>query len=363
MKKVLSILLVGLMLFGITACADATKDPTAQSTSPASAAPAETAAAPAKATDAPVPAESPAVSDGTASGSKGVIGVGLFYRRDEFYIDVESRLTSYLKELGYETRVFDCDTDMAKLVSAIEDFTTQKVDGIICSGSNLIVSAVENAVDQGIPVVCFDGTTNSEKVAANVVYDPAADGKAVGEWAKAYIAEHWPDEEVEVAVLDFPASAEICVGRTNAFIDVIKTIPNAKIVAQMDGKASRADSMAAAETILQANPNIKLAYGINFDTIAGFYAALDAIKKTDTVLCSSGSWGEEAIQFLSANHPQYKAFTLMNPWHMAEVAVDSMVSALEGKPVDQDQNMDAVTYTAETIGTLDYKEIIEGRIK
>lgn len=349
MKKAIALLLVSLMLLSVVACGEATKDPTQAQTDTAP--PADTGNADANTTDS---------SSGEA---KGVVGIGLFYRRDEFYIDVESRLVSRLTELGYEPRVFDSDTDMAKLVSAIEDFTAQKVDGIICSGSAQLVSAVDAAVDQGIPVVCFDGSTNSAKVTANVVYDPIADGTSVGEWAKAYIAENWPDEEVEIAILDFPASAEICVGRTNAFIEVVKTIPNAKIVAQMDGKASRADSMAAAETILQANPNIKLAYGINFDTIAGFYAALDAIKKTDTVLCSSGSWGEEAIQFLSADHPQYKAFTLMDPWYMADVAVDSLVAALEGKQVDQNQNMDAVTYTSETIGTLDWRGIIEGRIK
>jgi len=164
-----------------------------------------------------------------------------------------------------------------------------------------------------------------------------------------------------VSILDFPASAEICVGRTNAFKAVIETIPNAKIVAQMDGKASRADSMAAAETILEANPNVRVAYGINFDTIAGFYAALEGRGKTDCICVSSGSWGEEAINFLVADHPQYKAFTLMNPWDMAEATMQAAFDAIAGKEVVYNQAMIAKTYDSSNISELDYKLIIESR--
>jgi ABC-type sugar transport system substrate-binding protein len=294
---------------------------------------------------------------------KKVLGLVLFYRRDEFYMDLETKVKLDAEKAGFEVLVTDADTDMAKAAAAIEDYTAKGVDAIICSGSQLLVSSVEAALDKGIPVVCFDGSTPTDKIISNITYDPIDDGISVGNWAKQYIEEHWPDETVEIAILDFPESSEICVGRTNGFIDVINTIPNAKIVAQMDGKASRADSMAAAETILEANPNVKLAYGINFDTIAGFYAALEARQKTDTVLCASGSWGEEAIRFLEQDHPQYKAFTLMDPWKMGSTAVQAVVDALEGKDVEQTQAMKAVTYTSETINNLDWKEIIENRIK
>ena len=348
MKKLLAFVLAAMMLVGLAACAGATEPP-------AAAEPAATEAA-------AEPAAEEAATEPAAEGSKGTIGIGVFYRRDEYYIDIETRLVAACKELGYDVQVVDADTDLAKLVAAIEDFTAQGVDGIICTGSDQLISAVDAAVDAGIPVVCYDGSCNSDKVTANITFDPVQDGVQVGEYVKQYIADNWANEEtVEVAILDFPASSEICVGRTNGFISVIETIPNAKIVAQQDGKASRADSMAAAETILQAHPNVKVAYGINFDTIAGFYAALDAIGKTDTICVASGSWGEEAIKFLAENHPQYKAFTLMNPWIQADAAVQALMDALAGKEVVQKQAMSAPTYTAETIGTLDWQGIIAAR--
>lgn len=349
MKKLLALLLALVMVIGMVGCA-ATADPTKE----------PEAAAPEAAPEAE--AEAAPEAEAEESGSKGTIGIGLLYLRDEYYIDVATRLVTRLEEMGYETQVIDTDADTAKMVSAIEDFTAKGYDGIICSGSELIASAVDEAVAQGIPVVCFDGSCNAESVTANVTYDPIEDGIQIGNYVKGYIEENWADEEVvEVAILDYPKSAEICVGRTNGFISVIETIPNAKIVAQQDGKASRADSMAAAETILQANPDVKVAYGINFDTIAGFYAALDAIGKTDTICVSSGSWGQEAIEFLAEDHPQYKAFTLMDPWAQADAAIDSLLAAMEGKEVEQKQQMSAPTYTADTIGNLDWKGIIEAR--
>lgn len=293
--------------------------------------------------------------------TKGTIGLVLGYRRDEFYMDLESRFLSAAQEAGYDLLVTDTDFDIARSVAAIEDYTSMGVDAILSWGSAQFIAAIQAAVDAGIPVVCYDGSTPSEAVTANVTYDPIDDGNAIGLWVKAYIEANWANEEVEVAILDFPASSEICVGRTNAFKAVIETIPNAKIVAQMDGKASRADSMAAAETILEAHPNVRVAYGINFDTVAGFYAALEGRGKTDCICVSSGSWGEEAINFLVENHPQYKAFTLMNPWDMADASVKAAVDAIEGKEVVYNQAMIAKTYDASNISELDYKLIIESR--
>jgi len=341
MKKLLAILLVFVLMVSLVACSSSTNSPASSADS----------------------AQKENTQNDAKTKDKKVLGVVLFYRRDEFYMDLETKVRLDAEKAGFEVLVTDADADMAKAAAAIEDYTAKGVDAIICSGTQLLVSSVEAALDKGIPVVCFDGSTPTDKIISNITYDPIDDGRSVGNWAKKYIEEHWPNETVEIAILDFPASSEICVGRVNGFKEVIATVPNAKIVAQMDGKASRADSMAAAETILEAHPNIKLAYGINFDTIAGFYAALEARKKTDTVLCASGSWGEEAIRFLEQNHPQYKAFTLMDPWKMASIAVQAVVDALEGKKVEQTQAMKAITYTAETIHTLDWKEIIENRIK
>jgi len=354
MKKVLALILAVTMVLGLAGCAGATEDPTAKKEEASAEAPAEE-----KEEEAPAEEEK---AEADNKESKGTIGIGLFYLRDEYYIDLATRLVAACEEAGYETQVIDTDADSAKMVSAIEDFTAKGYDGIICTGSELIASAVTEAVNQGIPVVCFDGSCSSDVITANVTYDPVEDGVQVGNYVKQYIEENFSeDEEVEIAILDYPASAEICVGRTNGFISVIETIPNAKIVAQQDGKASRADSMAAAETILQANPNIKVAYGINFDTAAGFYAALDAIGKTDTICVASGSWGQEAIQFLAEDHPQYKAFTLMDPWAQADASVNALLAAINGEEVEQTQAMSAVTYTAENIDTLDWKGIIEAR--
>ncbi len=296
-----------------------------------------------------------------AAEDNGTIGLVLGYRRDEFYMDLESRFITLADEAGYNLLITDTDFDIAKSVSAIEDYTNAEVDAIISWGSAQFVTAIEAAVEAGIPVVCYDGSCPSQAVSANVTYAPAEDGKSVGEWVKKYIEENWTDEEVEVAILDYPASSEICVGRTNAFKEVIESIPNAKIVAQMDGNASRADSMAAAETILEANPNVRVAYGINFDTVAGFYAALEGRNNTECICVASGSWGQEAINFLVEDHPQYKAFTLMDPWAMAEAAFNSAVDAIGGKEVVYDQAMSAVTYDASNIHELDYEAIIAAR--
>jgi len=229
MKKFLAILLIIVLMSSIVACSSATKTPANSGESTKS--------------------EDTQSSVKTTKDKK-VLGVVLFYRRDEFYMDLETKVRLDAEKAGFEVLITDADADMAKAAAAIEDYTAKGVDAILCTGSQLLVSSVEAALDKGIPVVCFDGSTPTDKIISNITYDPIDDGRSVGNWAKKYIEEHWPNETVEIAILDFPASSEICVGRVNGFKEVIATVPNAKIVAQMDGKASRADSMAAAETIL-----------------------------------------------------------------------------------------------------------------
>ena len=115
----------------------------------------------------------------------------------------------------------------------------------------------------GIPVVCYDGGANSDAVSTKVIFDYAYNGQLTGEWAVNYIQTALADKEtVKVALLDFPASPVVCVPMADNFQACVEALPNVEVVARQDGKANRTESMAVAENILTANPDIDIFYGI-----------------------------------------------------------------------------------------------------
>ena len=119
MKKMLALLLAAVLAASLAGCGDPTADPTAE--------PAEEAAAEETAAEETSTEENG--EEETAEGeSKGTIGIGLFYLRDEYYIDLATRLVAACEEAGYDTQVIDTDADSARMVAAIGDFTAKGND-------------------------------------------------------------------------------------------------------------------------------------------------------------------------------------------------------------------------------------------
>jgi len=230
------------------------------------------------------------------SAKKKVIGISLFYRRDEYYKDLESSFKYEAEKLGYNLIIQDADADPAKQTQQLEDFVQQKVDAIALSACDPagLVPAIDAASDAGIPVFTYDGPSESKKVITHVGFDFYEDGVSIGKWAKKYIEDNLGGK-AKVAIIDFPQSAIVCGLRAKGFRDVMESMEGVKVVAQQDGKASRTDSMAVMENILTANPDVNVVFGINYDTAAGAAAAIQAAGRND-IIVTGGAWGVEPFE-------------------------------------------------------------------
>ena len=290
-----------------------------------------------------------------------VVGVSLFYRRDEYYKDLDASFEKEAKAAGIKVIIQDADTDPAKQTQQIEDFVQQKVDAIALAAADPagMVPAIEAAVKAGIPVVTYDGDAETDMTATFVGFDYYDDGKMVGEWAAKYIEENLGGK-AKVAVIDFPQSAIVCAQRAQGFIDAVKTLPGVEIVARQDGKASRSDSMNVMENILTANPDVQVVYGINFDTAAGAKAAIEAAGRTDIIVTGS-AYGEECFKALEANDPIMKAFSSSSPQIQARDTIASIVKILNGETIPKQTLSKSQLYDAVTIKDYDWKSVIAER--
>ncbi len=293
---------------------------------------------------------------------KFVIGVDLFYKSDEYYLDIETCMRMRAEELGVDLVVQNADTDLATQVQQVEDFITKGVDAILISAVDPVGSyaCVEAANAANIPIFMFDGVTeNKEGIVAHTMGDFVEEGVKAGEWAKKYIEENL-DGEATYAVLDFFPSPIICGGRTSGFMSVLDEIDGITRVAHQDGGATREGGMSVMEDILTANNNdVDLVFAINYESGAGAASAIEAAGADTKVICVS--WNAEGFEKLENKDKYMQAYLLAAiPTDIATM-IDVIYDHLSGETVEKEVFMDSLIVDQETIKDLDWRPIVEAR--
>jgi ribose transport system substrate-binding protein len=298
-----------------------------------------------------------------AESVKKKIGVSLFYRRDEFYKDLETGFLDGAQKYGFEINIQDADADPHNQTQQLEDFIASKVDMIAFAASDPagLIPAVEAANKAGIPVITFDGSTNGGKLVTFVGMDNYKAGVMSGEWAKKYITEKLGGK-ANVVILDFPQSAIVCVNRVKGFKDALADRPDVKIVAQQDGKASRTESMTVMENILTANPKIDVVFGINDDTIFGGVAACEAAGRSEMAFIDVG-WSEELFKKLKNNDKYVKASAVQNPYIMGMGTVEAAKKYFAGETLPKEILQEPILTTGANVDKLGWETIVAKRRK
>jgi ribose transport system substrate-binding protein len=303
---------------------------------------------------------------GTTTAEKTVgakkIGISLFYRRDEFYKDLETGFIEGAKKHGFDVNIQDADADPSKQMQQIEDFIASKVNLIAFAAADPagLVPAVKEANKAGIPVITFDGSiSGGADLVAFVGMDNYKAGVMAGTWAKDYIQKKLGGK-ANVVILDFPQSAVVCGNRVKGFKETLKDMPDVKIIAQQDGKASRTESMSVMENILTANAKIDIVFGINDDTIFGGVAACEAAGRKDIVFVDVG-WSQELFEKLKKDDPYVKASAVQNPYLMGMGTMDAIKQYFDGKTIPKEILQEPILTTKENVDTLGWEEIVAKR--
>jgi len=123
---------------------------------------------------------------------------------------------------GYNLSFVDCDNDSAAQLEAVRGFIEQGVDYIIIdpivsTGWDTVLTECEDA---GIPVIVIDRTIDdSDKYVSWVGSNFLTEGKAAGEWLKAY-AEKQGIKEINALIIQGTTGASAQIGRTDGFSEI-----------------------------------------------------------------------------------------------------------------------------------------------
>ncbi len=209
-----------------------------------------------------------------AQTKKPTIGFAVMDLANPYFVSIAEGFKAKAKALGFEAIVTDCKMDAATQVTAVENYIALKVDAIVVApvDPKAIEPLVKKAHEKGIKFLSeaqmvegSDGFITLDEYSYGL-----AGGTMAGEWLKKNAK-----GPVEVAILDLPELKPI-IDRANGLADgITKIYPQAKVVARQSASTPET-GMRAAETILQANPKVKLIVAINDAGALGAYEAFKA---------------------------------------------------------------------------------------
>lgn len=262
-----------------------------------------------------------------------------------FQSSMNEKFQELCDEAGYEYTCFDPDYDLNTQLSQLSDAANQGFDAVfvIPVDSAGIRQGLQELNDAGVEVINVDTAVIEEDrdlVATVIGTNAYQAGTLVGQ----QMAEDYPDG-AQIAILDFPSN-ESCIDRVNGFMDGLgDNADKFDIVAQQDGQAALDESLGLAEDIIQANPDLQAFFCINDPSALGAVAAIQAANMTGKIgvySIDASPDGKEALLDGS-----FTAVACQVPLGIAETAVESAVTLLEGGTVEPEIWLDSHLITKE----------------
>ena len=194
----------------------------------------------------------------------------------------------------------DCKSNASAQIQQIENFISSGVTVIIVhpADKNAVETVLGQARAAGIKVFCWDDDIDNSDI--NWLIDNYALGKVIGEQAAKWINLKLGGT-AQVAVLDYP-QIQVLLERGKGIVDGIKAgAPKARIVAQ-SAAINPTEGQSKTETILQANPDVKVIACIGGGGAIGANEAVKASGKlTDTFGIFAADATQEELAAISGN--------------------------------------------------------------
>jgi ribose transport system substrate-binding protein len=198
-----------------------------------------------------------------------------------YWVDARKGMESAMMELGVEAEFLGPDNDdAAAQVAIFESILATNPAGIAISPNDpaSVRELIAKAVAMGIPVIAWDGPVPDSDVFGYIGTDNVAAGRSLGE----AVAEGLGGKG-KVAVVIGSLSAVNLNQRLEGVKDALSAYPGIEIVATETSNESVADAQTAAETILQANPDLSAFIGIGGSDLPGISGALQSGNKCGAV--------------------------------------------------------------------------------
>ncbi|MFF2089530.1 substrate-binding domain-containing protein [Paenibacillus sp. NPDC058174] len=259
-----------------------------------------------------------------------VVGVTYTTLRHEFFIDISKGVNKKAEEAGVTVLTNDPNLDLAKQVSAIEDYTQKGVDALIVLATDNagVIPAIEEAKSKGIPIITADNVINSDSVDTFIGTENYEAGKQIGEQLKKSIEAEGKD--ATIAIVTWKQSF-VQKERLRGFKDALANVKGIKFLNEQPGY-NREESMSTVENILQAHPDVNYIFATSENSVSGSLAALESAKKSNIKIVGFDPTSETAE---GIRNDYILALIQQQPQLIGEKAIEAAIDAINGKKLEK----------------------------
>ncbi len=246
------------------------------------------------------------------------------------------------------------ETDFSRQIEIVDSMINARVDGIVLAPTEAtsLVSVVDRAAREGVPLTIFDSGINTENYVSYVStnnYDAGAlAAKAMGELL---------DGSGEIIIVKMVPGSSSTMEREQGFEETLaKEFPGIKKVAEQYCMSDRAKALAVTENMLTAQPNVS----------ALFASAEPATVGAAQALKSRGMDGEvKMVGFDSSDSIEQDlrggvidALVVQDPFNIGYEAVKTVIAAMNGQTPQKRIDSPAAVVTQENIDTPEIDKLL-----
>ncbi len=227
------------------------------------------------------------------------------------------------------------EDDKADQIKVVENFTNQKVDGIIMAplDEEALKTPSKEAIAKGIKMIIVDSGLKDVETESFIATDNEKAGYMGGErLAKAL------GGKGKVIMLRYAEGSASTMAREKGFLDAAKKGGLEVVSEEQHGGATRESAQTASENLLtrfKAGDGLSI-QGIfcpNESTAFGMMKALKNGKLTDKVKFVGFDSSKELLEAVTAG--EIEGLVLQNPTNMGKLAVENMVKVLKGGTIEK----------------------------
>ena len=271
------------------------------------------------------------------------ITFALSTQANSFMVKMREGAQKKADELGLAINFQDAADDSATQSNQLANAAASGTGVVIINptDSDAMASAVQQLVDEKIPVVAVDRAVNNAEVSSYIASDNVGGGKQAAKALSEAI-----HGEGEILVLQGKTGSSASRERGKGFDEGLKDNPNIKVVAKQTAEFERAKGLDVTTNLLQAHPNVKAIFAENDEMALGAIEALGSKAGKDVkVIGFDGA--EDALKAIKDG--RMYASIAQQPVKMAEQAVIEASKLLKGETATKKMQVEVVAATKENV--------------
>jgi ribose transport system substrate-binding protein len=246
------------------------------------------------------------------------------------------------------------ETDYTRQIAVVDSMVTRGVDALAISATDerALAAPVERAIRAGIPVAVFDSGVNVEDYTSFVATDNYGAGCTAARTLAALIG-----GSGKVAMVAHKPGGTSTLSRESGFEDTVrKEFPKITIAAKQFGMSDQAKSLAVAEDMLTAVPDMKGMFASSEPSSLGAIHAVESGGYSGKIRVVTFDFSDTHVQALRGG--VIDAMVVQDPFRIGYEAVKSLAEKLNGKTPEHRLDLPARVITRADLDKPDVQALL-----